>query len=346
MKPVSLFVSYARKDEEFRKELSVHLRSLERMGLITSWHDRLIRPGSDWTQAIDEHINQANIVLCLVSPDFIASDYCFQKEMTAALERRKSGLAEVIPILVRPAVWEQTPLAHLQSLPPGLLPISQQLDRDTAWKSVAEGILEVAQGIFGARRSLVDGLTKALDNVSDPRIVHPLVHEVSGLLDLMGTVYDEDAIDNSGWHDLTLLRLRAPQIAAAVEGYRREKARFAVWAPKAHAAVMRLLEVAPAVEAKLLVVTTLTAEASRRKLVLKLAEVDVLVAFDDANASSPGLRSLLVPSNFGFSRTIQVLNDEITSEMSQYASLLKAAQATRDVFISLVLKLAQLIRDT
>ena len=96
-KPVEVFFSYAHEDEPLRKELEKHLSLLRRQGLITGWHDRLIAPGTDWARAIDEHLQQASIILLLVSADFLASDYCYGIEMERALQRHQTKQARVLP---------------------------------------------------------------------------------------------------------------------------------------------------------------------------------------------------------------------------------------------------------
>src|SRR5437588_169655 len=104
--PLLLFYSYAYEDEPLRVELEKHLRLLSRQGLIAEWHSRKILPGEAWARQIDEHLEVASIVLLLVSPDFLASDYCYDIEMQRALERHKSGSTYVIPIILRPCDWQ------------------------------------------------------------------------------------------------------------------------------------------------------------------------------------------------------------------------------------------------
>src|SRR2546421_9745171 len=99
--PVIVFYSYAHEDESLRNELEKHLSLLQRRGIITTWHDRKIVPGTDWAYAIDSHLNEATIILLLVSPDFMASDYCYSIEMDRALKRHQAGKARVIPIILR-----------------------------------------------------------------------------------------------------------------------------------------------------------------------------------------------------------------------------------------------------
>jgi hypothetical protein len=115
--PITIFFCYAREDEELLKKLKVHLRPLQRQGLIDVWYDRDISAGSEWEQEILQHLNAAQIVLLLISPDFMDSDYCYGIEMQRALERHERGEAVVIPVILRPAYWHGKPLGKLQALP-------------------------------------------------------------------------------------------------------------------------------------------------------------------------------------------------------------------------------------
>ena len=96
--PLSLFISYAQEDEPLRQQLEKHLSLLRRQGLISAWHNRAILAGSEWARDIDEHLNTASIILLLISPDFLASDYCYDIEMQRALERHQRREARVIPM--------------------------------------------------------------------------------------------------------------------------------------------------------------------------------------------------------------------------------------------------------
>src|SRR5215471_17053433 len=99
---VVIFTSYSHKDEDRHDELHKHLKPLEREGLIEPWHDREIPAGKEFATTIDSKLEQADVILLLVSPDFIASDYCWSKEMLRAMERHEAGAAVVIPIILRP----------------------------------------------------------------------------------------------------------------------------------------------------------------------------------------------------------------------------------------------------
>jgi tetratricopeptide (TPR) repeat protein len=140
---VEVFYSYAHKDEKLRSALVEHLSTLQRQGYISEWHDRHILAGTDWAQEIDTHLNSASLILLLISPSFIASDYCYGIEMQRALERHHSGQAHVIPIIMRPTDLSGTPFAALQFLPTTGKAITTWQNRDKAMLNVANGIRKV-----------------------------------------------------------------------------------------------------------------------------------------------------------------------------------------------------------
>ena len=144
---IRLFYSYSHKDESLRDELNTHLKLMQRQGLIKSWYDRNIDAGDDWKRRIDENLEQAHIILLLVSANFIASDYCYEKELKRALERHTCGEAEVIPVIVRDVDLNSAPFAGLQYLPTDAKAVTLWENRDSAWRSVAEGIRKVAESI-------------------------------------------------------------------------------------------------------------------------------------------------------------------------------------------------------
>lgn len=139
--PVEIFCCYARKDQPLLNELKSHLSPLQRQGLVTLWADTDINAGSEWEREIKRHLNTAQIILLLVSPDFMASDYCYSKEMKLALERHQRGDARVIPIILRPVYW-QGALGKIQALPTNAKPVI-----DRYWHSMDEAFFDVAEGI-------------------------------------------------------------------------------------------------------------------------------------------------------------------------------------------------------
>src|SRR5947209_17543230 len=114
---IEIFLCYAREDDALRQGLEKHLRVLRRQGIINLWHDRDISAGTEWEREIDNHLNTARLILLLISPDFLDSDYCYSKEMGRAMERHELGEARVIPIILRHVYWHKTPFGKLQALP-------------------------------------------------------------------------------------------------------------------------------------------------------------------------------------------------------------------------------------
>lgn len=145
--PIKVFISYAHRDEDFRLELNDHLSNLQRQGLIAGWHDRQIVPGQEWADQIDQALNEAQIILLLVSARFLASDYCHDKEMGRAIERHNAKEAVVIPIILSACDWQGTPFSKLQALPKDAKHIKSWPDRDEAWLDVVRGLRKVINGI-------------------------------------------------------------------------------------------------------------------------------------------------------------------------------------------------------
>jgi hypothetical protein len=142
---LEVFFSYVHEDESLRDKLATHLRLLERQGVIRGWHDRRITGGREWAGAIDEHLRTAQIILLLVSADFLASDYCYDVEVERAMARYEAGEARVIPIILRPADWNSAPFGKLQALPKDARPVTSWPDRDEAFFDIARGIRTVAE---------------------------------------------------------------------------------------------------------------------------------------------------------------------------------------------------------
>lgn len=136
-----IFVSYSHKDERLLNELKTHLSPLRRQKLIETWDDRAIMAGEDFGEKINENLERADIIILLVSSDFIASDYCYEKEMERALERHEKKEARVVPVIVRDANWKVIPqLSKLTAIPKNGKPVRNWPNKDTAWKDVSDRI--------------------------------------------------------------------------------------------------------------------------------------------------------------------------------------------------------------
>jgi hypothetical protein len=139
----SVFFSYSHVDEALRDQLEKQLSLLKRQGVIEVWHDRRIGPGQDFAAEIDRHVETDDIILLLVSADFLASDYCYEIEMKRAMERHAAGEAIVIPVILRACDWHGAPFGKLNATPPDGRPVTQYPDRD-------QGLLEVAKAVRAA----------------------------------------------------------------------------------------------------------------------------------------------------------------------------------------------------
>jgi hypothetical protein len=157
--PVKVFISYSHEDKIFLTDLVKYLSNMKRQGEISTWTDRDITGGSSWRNHIDENLKTAEIILLLISPDFIHSEYCYDLEMKAALDLHQQKRAKVIPIYLRVSDVKGSPLEDLQALPIDRTPINKWTDKDEAWKNVVEGLrLSIAD--FLEARNMIDSVNE------------------------------------------------------------------------------------------------------------------------------------------------------------------------------------------
>ena len=135
---VEVFCSYSHKDEQYRREFEAHVSLMKRQNLIQIWQDRKILGGGDWAGEIDAHLNTANIITLFVSADFLASDYCYDKEMMRAMDRHAREHVPVVPIIIRQCDWHDAPFGKLQAIPTDGKPVSSWNNSDEAWTEVAK----------------------------------------------------------------------------------------------------------------------------------------------------------------------------------------------------------------
>ena len=147
----SLFFSYAHRDEDLRNELEIHLAALKRQGIIDAWHDRRIVVGNEVHNEISEHLENADIVLLLVSPYFIASDYCYDVEMISAMQQHDRGEARVIPVILHPCSWQRLPFGKLLATPTDGRPVSKFPNQHDAFLEITESISRAVEEL-GANR--------------------------------------------------------------------------------------------------------------------------------------------------------------------------------------------------
>ena len=144
---IDLFFSYAHQDEQMRNELEVHLAMLKRSGLLRSWHDRRIVAGAEVDAEISEHLEIADVILLLLSPYFLASDYCYDREAQRALERHDEGAARVIPVILQPCDWLSSPFKKLRATPTDGKPVAK-------YPNMHDAFLEITRDIRAAAESM------------------------------------------------------------------------------------------------------------------------------------------------------------------------------------------------
>jgi len=155
--PWRVFYSYSHADESLRNQLAKYLAPLKQKGSIIEWHDRSIEPGGDWNQKISDKLDSSDIVIALLSPDFLASEYCFGIEMEKAFSRLKREEIRLVPVLLRPCMWEESRFSAIQMIPRDSKPVTSWPSVDEALKNVAMEIREiVSQGKPESVRPLDD----------------------------------------------------------------------------------------------------------------------------------------------------------------------------------------------
>jgi hypothetical protein len=191
----TVFFSYCHKDEPLRDELEVHLAPLKRQGIIDAWHDRRIDAGDNLAGSISEHLERADIVLLLISPYFLHSDYCFDVEMRRALERHAAGDARVIPVILDPCDWHSAPFGKLLAVPKDGRPITKFPNRHDALLEIAQAVRKAAESMKGNGRSIQ---TKSIPAALLPAAVRPDVRSSNLRVKKSFTDHERDAfLDDS-----------------------------------------------------------------------------------------------------------------------------------------------------
>lgn len=160
-KVLKIFYCYARKDKPLRDEMDLHLSALKRQNSVITWADHEIAPGEDWAKDINRHLNDADIIFLLVSPNFMGSDYCYGIEMRRALERHEQKQARVIPIILRPVDWEDAPFSNLQVLPTNAQPVTGWPDHDAAFADIVKNLRPMIKTLRNQLKTKEDWLAEA-----------------------------------------------------------------------------------------------------------------------------------------------------------------------------------------
>lgn len=149
-----IFISYAHEDEDLKKELDKHLKVLKRSSKIQVWNDRELIAGQEWDTLIMAELARADIILLLISVDFNASDFIWDKELASAMERHDSGTAHVVPVILRKCEWSKLPYAKLQALPRNATPVLEYSSRDDAFFEIASGIEKLVDQVNARHQTM------------------------------------------------------------------------------------------------------------------------------------------------------------------------------------------------
>ncbi len=192
MEPIKVFYCYSPQDKKLRDKLETHLMTLKRLRQITLRLNREILAGTDWSHIQDERFQMADLILLLVSPDFIASDYHYGIEMHHALEKHEAGNVWVIPIILRPTLWSNTPLGRLRVLPNKGKAVTEWANRDAAFVDVVKGISEVVAALLVQKQA-----RNFSENANNSKITHIIGHTCSscGARNLLETTSCENCGD-------------------------------------------------------------------------------------------------------------------------------------------------------
>lgn len=166
MPPVNAFISYSHADEKDLDRLRKHMAMLQREGSISAWTDHAVLPGTNLSGEIDKNLQASAIFIALLSPDYIASGYCYEKEFEKAQELYEAGKLRIVPVIVEPCDWLNTPFKDLLALPKDGKAISTWTNQNTAYLDVVNGLRRILQ-------APVSGTVPAVDN-APPSVVHPV----------------------------------------------------------------------------------------------------------------------------------------------------------------------------
>lgn len=172
MNKVNIFISYSHEDESYKDKLEKHLTILKRNNLVETWHDRKIKPGEEWDKKIKDELENAQIILLLISVDFLSSNYCYDIEIKRAVERHEKGEAILIPIMLRKCDWSETSFSKIQVLPKNAKPVKNFEDEDEAFFSIVEGIKSSITEL--KKRNELNSKTEAIVKFTDLNISHKI----------------------------------------------------------------------------------------------------------------------------------------------------------------------------
>ena len=163
---INIFFAYSREDSILRDRLDKHLSGLKRKNYVNTWYDGKIDAGKEWEKEIDLNLSKADIVLLLISADFIASDYCYDVEMTKAISRHEKGDAVIIPIILNPCDWSDLPFSKIQGLPQNGKPITSSYweNSEIALNEVSKSIKDIVENLLVTKNKRLKAISEILND--------------------------------------------------------------------------------------------------------------------------------------------------------------------------------------
>ncbi len=206
--PVSIVCVCAPSDLSYLSQWETHLRPLEHAGYLTVWSERHLLAGAPRTQQINEHLEQADLLVLLLSADFFASDDCIAL-MERALSRHLHGEVHLMPLLLRPVAWRESPLAPLSCVPSNHLPVIEWTSLDAAFEECVREVRRILGRPTTSARTYSQAPASALQNQNRLRLLRRvrsfwitgvLEHSLYGAaLMALGLQEQPDAVANP-WH--------------------------------------------------------------------------------------------------------------------------------------------------
>ena len=157
-----LFFSFVKQDQSYLDEIEKGLTMLKRQGYISIWDERMISAGAEWRREVEEHLDLADIILLLISQDYLNSDFSYEIELKRAMERYNAGGVRIIPILINPCDWKQSPFSQLQVLPKNLKSVSEWQDQQAAIRDIVKNVQIAVEEILIGRDTKRILTTKAI----------------------------------------------------------------------------------------------------------------------------------------------------------------------------------------
>lgn len=138
------FISYSHADDTYLALFQKHLAQLRREGSISDWTDNAISAGGSLDSEISKVLDEAEIFIALVSPDYLSSNYCYEKEFAEAQRRHKEGSLKIVPVILEPCDWQNTPFGSIKALPKDGKAVALWNNQNTAMMDVTAHLRNIS----------------------------------------------------------------------------------------------------------------------------------------------------------------------------------------------------------